>query len=272
MFSASRSGTSRRRRRGGQLHHGQHGRARGHVFAQVRPPLLHRPRERRAKARVRELLLGQGQVAAALGQDAAPVVDLLQRVVVHALRHLERGLGGVELGLGEDALLVQLARAGQVDRGLVQAGPGLADDADRLRVHVVVVAGHGQAQPGARLLQRRPRAVTAQLVVARVELRQHGAGRHPAAEVHVPALEPARHLEPEVRAVLRGQRAHRDHGARHPALLGPHELHAARRLFRRARGRVPGAAEGRHGQHGGRRGPRERTVQSCLALPCPTAS
>ena len=90
-------------------HQRRHRRARGQVLAARGAGAGSPPRRPGATSTVSvELLAGQLQLGAALGQDGLPVADFLQRVLVPPLGHLQVRLGGVELGPGDELLLEEL--------------------------------------------------------------------------------------------------------------------------------------------------------------------
>ena len=113
-----------------------------------------------------------------------------------------------------------------------------------MRIERVVVATDRQAEAGARLLERGSGTLAPQLVVACVELGQHRSVADLAAEVHVPAREPAGDLEAELGPVFGGERPDRHYRARDAALLRLDELHPARSLLGRVLFRLAGTASG----------------------------
>jgi len=150
------------------------------------------------------------------------------RLLEAPLGHLIGGLGGVEVGLRQQLLLVQLLRAGARGRRLGEHRLRLLDDCRGLEIHRPGLVGP-QAEARFRLIERGGGLADAQLEVGGSEPRQHLAALHHTAEVYRQRDETSRHLGTEHHLVLRRQGArHRHHVGQRRALGGHHVDHSRR--------------------------------------------
>ncbi len=190
--------------------------------------LADRAVEGRDEHRVGELLAREVELRAALGEHALAVARLVARLLVAPLGDLVGGLGGVEVGLRQQPLLVQLLGAGARGRRLGEHRLRLLDDGRRLEIRRAALVGpQAETRPG--LVERRGRLADAELEVGRSQPRQHLAALHDAAEVDRQGDEPAGDLGAQHHLVLRRQRAGDGHhvGQRR-ALRGRHRDDARR--------------------------------------------
>ena len=167
-----------------ELDDGGHRRAGGEELAHRGAPLAHRAVDRRGDDGVHELLARQLELGSALEQHGLSIAHLLDRVLVAPLRHRQPRDGGVELGLGDQSLLLEALRAFARELGLVEHGARLLDEGGLLDVHAVVGALGRQPEPGARLLQRGHGLIDAEPGVGGIEARHDLAALEPAAQVH----------------------------------------------------------------------------------------
>ena len=190
--------------------------------------LAHHAIERRGERGVADGLTRKLEFGPALFEDGLAVAHLLDRVLVPAFGHLERGVGRVQRGLGRDAAFDELSGAVASQLRLEQQRLRRPDQARLLRVDRVVVAMHGQAQSSACLLQRRFGLVFAQVEVGGRETREDLPTGHAAAQVHVEVLQAPGDLHAEYHLLLGRQRARHGDRTDQPVLGRQDDLHLAR--------------------------------------------
>ena len=192
-------------------HQRGHRRAGAQVLAGRDLPLAHGAVDGGDDQGIGELLAGQLQLGSTLGQHGLSVADLLERVLVSPLGHLEVRLGGVKLRPGDELLFEKLYTSVAGQTRLVEHGPGLPHDRRLLGFDDLVLACRRQSQPGPGLLQRRFGLFDPQLEVRLVEPGDRLAAAYATAQVDVDRLDPAGHLGAQGHLVLGGQRAGRRH-------------------------------------------------------------
>jgi len=171
----------------------------------------------REDRRVDQLLTREVQLGAPLRDDGLSIADLLERILIAALRHLERGFRGIELR-ARDQLLLQEARVSiACEPRVLERGAGLANDRRLLGIHLLVRPRRRQPEADARLLQRGLCLVNAHPEVALIQPTHDLAALDPGAEVHRDLGQPAGDLGAEHDLLVGGERA----GRRHRAHLRP---------------------------------------------------
>ena len=152
--------------------HNRHdGRARREVLADARLLLLNDGVEGRDDCRVGERLACEREFRASLREKGLTVANLLDRVLILALRDLEVRLSRLVLGARGDALLDERCDALQVVALLIENGAGLPDCTRVFELDLVVVAFGRETEARARLLKRGVGLLHAQLVVLLLDLR-----------------------------------------------------------------------------------------------------
>ena len=134
-------------------HQRRHRRARGQVLAHRGLPRVHGPVDRGPQHGVRELLPGQLELGAPLGEHAEAVARPPRGRPDSGPRRPARGLGGVELGPRDELLLPQLAPPDPGSAAPPRAPPGPRAPARSSRDRRFRPRRPGQPQPGARLLE-----------------------------------------------------------------------------------------------------------------------
>ena len=168
----------------------------------------------------RELELGL-----ALREHRLAVAHLLERVLVTAVSHLERRLGGVELGAGRRSRASRTwPCASRVSRASSSTAAAWRTMRGLLGVDGVVVAVGRKAEARAGLLQRRLGLPHAQLEVGRISRAMHLALADAAAEVHGELVEPAGDLDAQRDLLFGGEGARHGDGAHERVLGGGHDL------------------------------------------------
>ena len=119
----SRSGTATRRRSGCTRTIVTAGEPAARYWPSRDVALAHHAVERRGERGVAHGLARQFEFGAPLFEHGLPVAHLLERVLVPALGHLQRGVGRVERGLRRDAALDERRRALAGQPRLVAAAP-----------------------------------------------------------------------------------------------------------------------------------------------------
>ena len=152
--------------------HNRHdGRARREVLADARLLLLDDGVEGRDDCGVGERLLGEREFRASLREKGLAVSNLLDRILILALRDLEVRLSRLVLGARGDALLDERCDALQVVAFLIENGARLTDCPGVFEPDAVVAAFGREAQTRARLLKCGVGLLHAQLVVLLLDLR-----------------------------------------------------------------------------------------------------
>jgi hypothetical protein len=211
------------------------GRADVEVRADREVPLAYGAVERRTQRRVAERLLGEPERRLTLGDERAPAPRLLELLLVARLGDAEVGLGLVELGFRQDAVLVERRRARPLRRRLRQQRARLAHDGGLLERDLVIGPVDRHAEPRARLRERGRRLLDAEVEVGQVEHGNDVAAMDDRPEIHGQLGEPTGDLRVQHDLVLGGERAGRGHGPRQAAGDGRHELHRLRLVRRRRR-------------------------------------
>ena len=167
---------------------------------------------------VAQRLLGQLQLGAALLEHRLAVAHLLERILITAVRHLQRRVGRVEVGARANALLDEGLGAILASASLRRAPPapaGRRPSSRGRRRRRSPSRREPEAGPG--LAAAPPRACcTRSVEVGRRQPRDDLSAGDPAAEIDEQLVQPARHLQAEGDLFLGGQRA-RDRDRRGPA-------------------------------------------------------
>ncbi len=102
---------------------------------------------------VRKLLPRQRELGTTLGQQCLTISDLLESVLVTALRHLEGGISRIEISLRHNTLLYQTHRAFATEPGFLELRLRLSDCSGLLQADLIVSAVWRQTEARTRLAQ-----------------------------------------------------------------------------------------------------------------------
>ena len=193
-------------------------------------PLADGAVNRRSQNRVLELLAGQIELGAPLGEHPLAVADFLDGVLVLSLRHFESRFGRVQVAARREPLVEERLHPVPVETRLLQHGAPLTQQARALEINRVLVSRSGQAEPDARLVERGFGLVQAELEVVGQQTRDDLAFADRGSQVDVERIDPAGDLERERNLVFSRQRPGDGDHAVERLFCGQHTGHLPRRI------------------------------------------